>query len=82
MADAPISIDRAKCTGCGKCVNGCGFGALSLADAPGANKLGRVAAVDPGACRACSACVKACPFKAISETRAEVVGTAPARMLS
>ncbi|MCQ2389614.1 MAG: 4Fe-4S binding protein, partial [Kiritimatiellae bacterium] len=76
MADAPISIDRAKCTGCGKCVNGCGFGALSLADAPGANKLGRVAAVDPGACRACSACVKACPFKAISETRAEVVGTA------
>ncbi len=76
MAEAPIVIDRAKCTGCGKCVKGCGFGALSLADAPGANKLGRVAVVDPAACRACSACVKACPFKAISETHAPVVGTA------
>jgi len=75
MADAPISIDRAKCTGCGKCVKGCGFEALRLAEAPGANKLGRLAEVDPSACRACSACVKACPFGAISEVKAEVVGT-------
>ena len=75
MADAPILIDRAKCTGCGKCVAGCGFGALKLVDAPGVNKLGRLAEVDPSACKACSACVKACPFKAISETKNEVYGT-------
>ena len=75
MFDAPILIDRTKCTGCGKCVKGCGFGALKLVEAPGVNKLGRLAEVDPSACKACSACVKACPFKAISETKAEIYGT-------
>ena len=75
MADAPIAIDAGKCVGCGKCVKGCGFGALSLADAPGANKLGKLAVVDPAACKACSACVTACPFKAISEVRCSVSGT-------
>ena len=76
MADAPILIDAGKCVGCGKCVKGCGFGALALRDAPGANKLGKLAEVDPAACKACFACVPACPFKAISEVRAEVSGTA------
>ena len=75
MADAPILIDRTKCTGCGKCVKGCGIGALKLVEAPGVNKLGRLAEVDPSACKACSACVAACPFKAISETKAEIYGT-------
>ena len=75
MADAPILIDKAKCVGCGKCVKGCGFGALKLVDAPGANKLGKLAEVDPSACKACSACVGACPFKAISEVKAEICGT-------
>ena len=76
MSDAPIAIDGKKCVGCGKCVKGCGFGALSLKDAPGANKLGKLAEVDPSACKACYACVAACPFKAISEVKSEVVGTA------
>ena len=76
MADAPILIDAAKCIGCGKCVKGCGFGALSMKDAPGANKIGRIAEVDPASCKACYACVPACPFKAISEVRSEVCGTA------
>ena len=76
MADAPVLIDAKKCVGCGKCVKGCGFGAISMKDAPGANKLGRLADVDPSACKACYACVAACPFKAISEARNEVVGTA------
>ena len=75
MADAPILIDVKKCVGCGKCVKGCGFGALSMADAPGVNKLGKVAEVDPAACKACFACVPACPFKAISQVKAEVNGT-------
>ena len=67
MAEAPILIDVAKCVGCGKCVRGCGFGALKLVD--------RKAVVDASACKACSACVKACPFDAIREARAEVCGT-------
>jgi electron transfer flavoprotein alpha subunit len=75
MADAPVLIDAAKCVGCGKCVKGCGFGALLMKDAPGANKCGRIAEVDPAACKACYACVPACPFKAISEAKAEVYGT-------
>ena len=75
MADAPILIDRAKCVGCGKCVKGCGFGALALQDAPGVNKLGKIAACDPAACKACFACVAACPFKAISQVKQEIYGT-------
>ena len=75
MVDAPILIDVKKCVGCGKCVKGCGFGALALKDAPGANKLGKLAEVDPSACKACFACVPACPFKAITEVKGEVVGT-------
>ena len=75
MADAPILIDAQKCVGCGKCVKGCGFGALSLKEAPGANKLGKLAEVDPSACKACYACVPACPFKAITEVKNEVAGT-------
>ena len=75
MADAPILIDRAKCVGCGKCVKGCGFDALKIVEAPGANKLGKLAEVDPAACKACFACVKACPFKAISEVKLQIYGT-------
>lgn len=78
MADAPVLVDAGKCVGCGKCVKGCGFGALSLKDSPGANKLGRLAEVDASACRACYACVPACPFKAISAVRNKVTGTANA----
>ena len=76
MADAPILIDVQLCKGCGKCVKGCGFGALKMVDAPGANKAGKVAEVDASACKACGACVKGCPFKAISEVRQQVYGTA------
>lgn len=76
MADAPIFIDPKLCKGCGKCVKGCGFGALKMIDAPGANKPGKLAEVDPSACKACSACVKACPFKAISEVKQQIYGTA------
>lgn len=75
MADAPIFIDPKLCKGCGKCVKGCGFGALSMVEAKGANKAGKLAEVDASACKACGACVKACPFKAISEVRQKVYGT-------
>ena len=72
---APIFIDPKLCKGCGKCVKGCGFGALRMIDASGANKLGKLAEVDSSACKACNACVKACPFKAISEVKQKIYGT-------
>jgi len=75
MADVPILIDAGRCVGCGKCVKGCGFGALKLVEAPGANRSGKIAEVDPSACKACSACVAACPFNAISEIKAGICGT-------
>ncbi len=75
MADAPVFIDPKLCKGCGKCVKGCGFGAISMVEAKGANKAGKLAVVDASACKACGACVKACPFKAISEVRQKVYGT-------
>ena len=85
MADAPIFIDPKLCKGCGKCVKGCGFGALKMvardegSGAPEPRPKARVvqiAEVDASACKACGACVKACPFKAIREVRQEVYGTA------
>ena len=75
MADAPILIDRPKCVGCGNCVKGCGFGALKIVEAPGANQLGKLAEVDAAACKACFACIKACPFKAIAEVKQQISGT-------
>ena len=81
MADAPVFIDPALCRGCGKCVKGCGFGALRMVERPSAKAegktgaAGRLAEVDASACKACGACVKACPFKAIREVRQEVYGT-------
>lgn len=75
MAEAPVQIDPKLCKGCGKCVKGCGFGALAMKDAPGANKPGKLAEVDAAACKACGACVAACPFKAITEVRQKVYGT-------
>ena len=86
MADAPISIDPKLCRGCGKCVKGCGFGALKMVDrsaSKGSGETGvspsvskKLAEVDASACKACGACVKACPLKAIREVRQEVYGTA------
>ncbi len=75
MADAPVFIDPKRCRGCGKCVKGCGFGALRMVDAPEANKIGKIAEVDAAACKACGACVAACPFKAIDEVKRKIYGT-------
>lgn len=72
---APIFIDPKKCKGCGKCVKGCGFGALKMIDAPGVNKANKLAEVDTSACKACYACVKGCPFQAISEVKQKIYGT-------
>ncbi|MCD6319323.1 MAG: electron transfer flavoprotein subunit alpha [Candidatus Desulfofervidaceae bacterium] len=52
-----IILDKEKCTGCGKCVESCPFGALELQnDLPKTNEE----------CRLCGLCVKACPENALS----------------
>lgn len=48
-----IYVDRAKCTGCGHCLDLCPTGALSL-DAEG------IAQVDEELCDGCEACVEIC----------------------
>ena len=46
-----------NCVGCGKCVNTCPFGALSLVNRK---------AVANASCTMCGACVSVCPVKALS----------------
>jgi len=48
------SIDKEKCTACGKCVEVCHFGAIS-------DKL----VIDPIACEGCGVCYRICPAEAI-----------------
>lgn len=51
-----LRFDPQKCSLCGKCIEKCPFGALSMED--------KGIAVSDG-CRACGLCVRACPEKAI-----------------
>lgn len=51
-----------KCTGCGKCIKVCPFGALSLSD--------KNAVIDDK-CNLCGACVQSCKFEAIAISRKE-----------
>jgi NAD-dependent dihydropyrimidine dehydrogenase PreA subunit len=64
-----ITIDLARCNGCGACLEVCPEGALYLIDDK--------AMVEAGLCRECEACVAACPEEAIAITSQEV---APAGM--
>lgn len=50
------SIDRDRCTGCGKCVSSCRFEAISL--------YASVANVDAVACEGCGVCGLVCPVDA------------------
>lgn len=55
--EAQLTLDREKCTACGRCVPACPAGARRMED-------GRIA-VNADACIACGACVEACPAQAI-----------------
>jgi NAD-dependent dihydropyrimidine dehydrogenase PreA subunit len=59
-----ITIDLARCDGCGACVEVCPEGALYLIDDK--------AVVEAELCRECEACVVACPEEAIAITTPEV----------
>ncbi len=52
------SVDQAKCTGCGLCLEICPYKAVSLTQ--------EGARVDPGLCKGCGACVAGCRSGAIT----------------
>jgi len=56
----PIKILEEKCTGCGRCLSACPFGAIEL--------KGKSAVIKDN-CTLCGACVDVCPFKAIVLTK-------------
>ena len=51
-----IHMDESRCTGCGKCVDACPLGCLSLSPLPARS----------GACVMCYECVVACPEEALT----------------
>ena len=63
-------VDRADCSGCGKCVNACPVEAVSLVSAndPVQPKR-RVAKVDEDLCLGCGVCVQACPTEGLKLKR-------------
>jgi ferredoxin len=57
-----VSLDRAACDGCGKCVKACPVDALQLVSAGDSAHPGRKrAAADENLCLGCGVCVPACP---------------------
>jgi ferredoxin len=55
----PAAVDENKCLGCGKCIERCPIGAISL------DKDG-IATVDKEKCSGCLKCANVCPNEAIS----------------
>jgi NAD-dependent dihydropyrimidine dehydrogenase PreA subunit len=58
-----ISIDKAKCKGCGSCVDVCPVQAISLIEG--------IAVIDNKKCIECESCVSVCPVGAISFNKSD-----------
>lgn len=56
-------VNQRLCRGCGRCVEVCEFGAVSLLEA---GKGFQVAQVNPVLCKGCGACASACPTGAMT----------------
>jgi len=61
-----VSVDEAKCSGCGICVMVCPYEAPHLIEKEIDGQMDRVSEVDPNICRGCGTCVAACPLGAIA----------------
>jgi len=52
-----VSVDEKRCIGCGRCLEVCPVGAISM--------LGQKARIDDEVCTGCGACISVCPEEAI-----------------
>jgi formate dehydrogenase major subunit len=57
-------VDEARCIGCGRCTDICGYRAVQVEARPGG---GFVARVDELACKGCGSCAAVCPTGAIDQ---------------
>lgn len=62
---AQFYVNEALCTGCGKCVNTCAGGILSL-DERRKPRISQIEGFGWGGCRKCQHCLAVCPHAAIS----------------
>ena len=69
MSNRIVSIDAARCTGCGACIDMCPEGAIHLEES--------VAVIDTALCSACLACVGACNVEAIVVTETVALAERP-----
>ncbi|MEW5995619.1 MAG: 4Fe-4S dicluster domain-containing protein [Candidatus Hadarchaeota archaeon] len=53
-----ITVDREKCTGCGRCIKACLTGAIQIVD-------GKSTLVNERLCDGFGSCISACPYKAM-----------------
>lgn len=58
---AVARVDAGHCSGCGRCVDDCPFGAITLAPHPDGKAGKQVAVVRAAACAGCGICAGACP---------------------
>lgn len=62
-----LAYDRAKCTGCGRCVEVCPHGVFELEKQDAARGSGlRATITDRDKCMECGACARNCEFGAIA----------------
>ncbi len=57
LANAMITVDTARCIGCGECEEVCPYGAIEVIDGD--------AVVNPGLCHQCNRCIEVCPEGAV-----------------
>jgi NAD-dependent dihydropyrimidine dehydrogenase PreA subunit len=57
-----VSMDAARCIGCGICLGRCRFGVFDASDLPGDGR----ASADASLCVGCGVCVSTCPTEALS----------------
>ena len=66
MIARTVTIDKAKCNGCGLCVKACHEGAMALVD-------GKAELVKPNLCDGLGDCLPACPQDAISFIEKDII---------
>ncbi|MGI6239489.1 MAG: 4Fe-4S binding protein [Christensenellales bacterium] len=58
---AKVTIDGARCKGCGLCIDVCPKAILALSDAINAKGYHIIACTEPSKCIGCAACYTMCP---------------------